>query len=58
MFLLMVRQCELDIMFNIDRAHFLIDEMVCNGHVVETNKSNILRPVALVDRSVANAHNQ
>jgi AP-4 complex subunit sigma-1 len=54
----MVRQCELDIMFNIDRAHFLIDEMVCNGHVVETNKSNILRPVALVDRSVANAHNQ
>ncbi len=42
--------CELDIMFNIEKAHFILDEMVMNGHVVETNKSNILTPVKLMDK--------
>ncbi len=31
-------QCELDIMFNLERAHFILDEMVMNGRIVETNK--------------------
>ena len=30
--------CELDIMFNIEKAHFILDEMVMNGVIVETNK--------------------
>ena len=30
--------CELDIMFNIEKAHFLLDEMVMNGCVIETNQ--------------------
>ena len=44
--------CELDvseiksnpiqIMFNIEKAHFIIDEMVMSGYIVETNKTNIL----------------
>ena len=37
--------CELDIMFNIEKAHFIIDEMVNNGQIVETNKVLILNPV-------------
>ena len=37
--------CELDIMFNIEKAHFVIDEMVMNGYIVETNKASILNPV-------------
>jgi hypothetical protein len=31
-------------------VHFLVDEMVQNGFIVETNKSNILRPIALMER--------
>ena len=40
--------CELDIMFNIEKAHFIIDEMVMSGYIVETNKTNILNPVVTV----------
>jgi len=42
--------CELDIMFNLEKAHFILEEMVTNGAVVETNKSNILKPVLLVEK--------
>ena len=65
--------CELDIMFNLDKAHFILstclqllawhdcavmcpvrtpaDEMVMNGRVVETNKTNVLKPVLLIQKS-------
>lgn len=39
-------------MFNIEKAHFIIDEMVMNGYIVETNKANILNPVVAVVKSV------
>merc|ERR1712087_346550 len=42
--------CELDIMFNIEKAHFILDEMLMNGHIVETNKANILTPIKLMDK--------
>ncbi|XP_001630200.2 AP-4 complex subunit sigma-1 isoform X3 [Nematostella vectensis] len=42
--------CELDIMFNIDKVHMLLDEMVMNGHIVETNKNRVLAPVTELDR--------
>ncbi len=32
-------------MFNIEKAHFIIDEMVNNGQIVETNKVLVLNPV-------------
>ena len=38
----------LQIMFNIEKAHFIIDEMVMSGYIVETNKTNILNPVVTV----------
>jgi len=44
--------CELDIMFNIEKAHFIMDEMVMSGYVLETNKANILNPVVAVVKSV------
>ena len=40
--------CELDIMFNIEKAQFIIDEMIMSGYITETNKSNILAPVIAV----------
>jgi len=45
--------CELDIMFNIERAHWILDEMVMNGEIIETNKQNILKPVRTLDAAVA-----
>jgi AP-4 complex subunit sigma-1 len=36
--------------YNTAEVHFLVDEMVQNGFIVETNKSNILRPIALMER--------
>jgi AP-4 complex subunit sigma-1 len=38
-------------MFNIEKAHFILDEMVSNGWIVETNKVNILRPMQLLDKA-------
>lgn len=43
--------CELDIMFNIEKAHFILDEMVMNGCVVETNKANVLKPILLLEKT-------
>jgi AP-4 complex subunit sigma-1 len=42
--------CELDIMYQLEQVHFLLDEMVMNGCIVETNKANILRPLDLMER--------
>eukprot|EP00823_Brevimastigomonas_motovehiculus_P009610 TRINITY_DN929_c0_g1_i1.p1 TRINITY_DN929_c0_g1~~TRINITY_DN929_c0_g1_i1.p1 ORF type:complete len:149 (+),score=15.28 TRINITY_DN929_c0_g1_i1:66-512(+) len=42
--------CELDIMFNLERAHYILDEMVMNGQIVETNKTNILNPLRIMDK--------
>ena len=43
--------CELDIMFNLEKAHFILDEMVMNGCIVETNKANVLKPIALMEKA-------
>ncbi|KAF4755572.1 AP-4 complex subunit sigma-1 [Perkinsus olseni] len=42
--------CELDIMFNLEKAHFILDEMLANGCIAETNKANILAPLYLLDK--------
>ena len=43
--------CELDIMFYIEKAHLIIDEMIMGGFITETNKANILNPVIAVVKS-------
>ncbi|KAL3928540.1 MAG: hypothetical protein SGPRY_002344 [Prymnesium sp.] len=45
--------CELDIMFNLEKAHFILDEMVMNGCIIETNKNNVLAPVLLLDKAAS-----
>eukprot|EP00050_Salpingoeca_kvevrii_P014919 m.41701 g.41701 ORF g.41701 m.41701 type:complete len:171 (-) comp6054_c0_seq2:71-583(-) len=42
--------CELDIMFNIEKAHMLLDEMVANGEIIETNRTRIIAPVKIIDQ--------
>ncbi|KAL6176039.1 hypothetical protein ACLB2K_052675 [Fragaria x ananassa] len=43
--------CELDIMFYLERAHFMLDEMVMNGCIVETSKTHILAPIQQMDKT-------
>ncbi len=33
------------------QAHFIVDEMLMNGCIVETNKHNILAPVQLLEKA-------
>jgi len=42
--------CELDIMYQLEQVHFIVDEMVMNGQILETNRSNVLRPIDLMER--------
>lgn len=44
--------CELDLMFNLEMAHFIVDEMLMNGCIMETNKQNVLAPVQLLDKAL------
>ncbi|XP_053800891.1 AP-4 complex subunit sigma-1 isoform X4 [Anomalospiza imberbis] len=44
------RVSELDIMFNLDRVHIILDEMVLNGCIVETNRNRILAPLFVLDK--------
>lgn len=41
----------IQIMFNLEKAHFILDEMVMNGYIVETNKISILKPIHLMEKS-------
>lgn len=41
---------ELDIMFNIEKAHFILEEMVTNGQIVTTNKNEVLKPILLLEK--------
>jgi len=36
---------ELDLMFNLDRVHIILDEMVLSGHIVEHASAKVLEPL-------------
>lgn len=37
-------------MFNLDKVHMILDEMVLNGCIVETNRARILTPLLIIDK--------
>lgn len=41
--------CELDIIFNFEKAYFILDEFILGGEVQETSKKNVLKAVAAQD---------
>eukprot|EP00128_Syssomonas_multiformis_P000249 Colp12_sorted_trinity150504_noHs@22658 len=41
--------CELDIIFNFEKAYFILDELIMGGEIVETSKKNVLKAVAAQD---------
>lgn len=44
------RVSELDIMFNLDKVHIILDEMILNGHIVQTNQNWILALLLALDK--------
>ncbi|KAJ1611008.1 putative clathrin assembly protein AP19 small subunit [Cryptosporidium canis] len=46
--------CELDIMFNLDKAHIIIEEIIMSGRIAETNKSNIMQYMGLLESAAQN----
>ncbi|KAH7816511.1 Adaptor protein complex 4 (AP-4), sigma subunitB [Monocercomonoides exilis] len=42
--------CEFDVMMNLDRVHFIVNEMIANGHIIGTEKTEILEPIEYLDK--------
>jgi AP-1 complex subunit sigma 1/2 len=38
--------CELDIIFNFEKAYYMLDELVLGGEIQETSKKNVLKAIA------------
>jgi len=41
--------CELDIIFNYEKAYFMLDELLIGGEIQETSKKNVLKAIAAQD---------
>ena len=39
-------------MKNLEAVYFILNEMVMNGNIVETNKQNVMAPIMLCDKYV------
>ena len=42
--------CELDIIYNFEKAHFILDEMIMGGEMIETSNRAIVQNVVNSDR--------
>lgn len=43
--------CELDLIFHLDKVHFVLDEIVMGGMVLETNLPDILESITSQNKS-------
>jgi len=41
--------CELDMVFNFEKAYFMLDELLLGGEIQETSKKNVLKAIAAQD---------
>ena len=41
--------CELDIIFNFEKAYFILDEFLLGGEAQETSKKNVLKAIEQAD---------
>jgi AP-4 complex subunit sigma-1 len=41
----------MQIPMTVAQAHFIVDEMLMNGCIVDTNKQNILAPIQLLEKA-------
>ncbi|XP_022705286.1 AP-1 complex subunit sigma-2-like isoform X1 [Varroa jacobsoni] len=49
--------CELDIIFNFEKAYFILDELLLGGEVQETSKKTVLKAIAAQDLLQENENN-
>ena len=49
MFPFLYKVCELDIIFNFEKAYFMLDELLLGGEIQETSKKNVLKAIAAQD---------
>lgn len=42
--------CELDLIFHVDRVHYILDEIVMGGMVLETSVGEVMEAVAEMNR--------
>ena len=42
--------CELDIIMNLEKTYYIIEEMILNGQILEANKDLIIKPVKSLDK--------
>lgn len=47
--LCLLQVCELDIIFNFEKAYFILDELLVGGEIQETSKKNVLKAIAAQD---------
>ena len=47
--LLGLQVCELDIIFNFEKAYFILDEFLLGGEAQETSKKNVLKAIEQAD---------
>ena len=45
----MTQVCELDIIFNFEKAYFMLDELMLGGEIQETSKKNVLKAIQAQD---------
>ena len=48
-YVLILQVCELDIIFNFEKAYFMLDELLLGGEIQETSKKNVLKAIAAQD---------
>lgn len=41
--------CELDIIFNFEKAYFILDELILGGEVQETSKKAVIKQIEFAD---------
>ncbi len=41
--------CELDIIFNFEKAYYILDEFILGGEAQETSKKNVLKSIEQAD---------
>ena len=44
-----IQVCELDIIFNFEKAYFILDEFMLGGEVQETSKKSVLKAISVQD---------
>lgn len=49
MLVVFVQVCELDIIFNFEKAYFILDEFLMGGEIQDTSKKSVLKAIEQAD---------